>query len=285
MAFVIIGVAQARASCWAITPQIRTDLRVYVIASKACDQQQAGESSVTQPPQLRLLRHAHNPAFFGGMALLYYCLHEPLKGVFKFARQGAHQGDALAEDYLGNVYSSGFPGLPAMPHKAFLWNIRSAQQGFPFGEFDVGLDFFKGIGVRADASPGAFWMSKAAHAGVIQAMDEMGVLYWKGVGVPTNDAKARKWFALAAAHGDTEARQWIASHPANGAPPHATAVTAPQPAPPPAPAAVTTSVADNQQTLQNLQRFWTLYFQASNAHVVDFGEPALVRPVRFGNPP
>jgi len=62
MVFVIIGVAQARASCWAMTPQIQTDMQVYVIASKACDQQQAGESSVTQPPQFMPLARARNPA-------------------------------------------------------------------------------------------------------------------------------------------------------------------------------------------------------------------------------
>jgi hypothetical protein len=102
--------------------------------------------------------------------------------------------------------------------------------------------------------------------------------------VPPNDVKARKWITLAAAHGDIQARQWIASHPANTVPPQTVASTPPQPAAPRAPAAVTPSVADNQQTLQNLQRFWTLYFQASNAQVVDFGEPALVRPVEYGTP-
>ena len=284
MAFVIIGVAQARASCSAMTPQIRTDLQVYVLARKACDQQQAGESSITQPPQFMPLARTRNPAFFGGMALLTYCLHKPLRGVFIFARRGAHQGDALAEDILGTVYSSGFPGLPAMPSKAFFWHERSAQQGLFSGEFDVGRDFFKGIGVRPSASLGALWMRKAAHAGAVEAMRDMGELYWKGVGVPPNDAKAHQWFALAAANGNIQAKQWIASHPAIAAPPQATAVTAPQPAPPPASADVATSAADNQQVLQNLQRFWTLYFQASNAHVVDFGEPALVRPVGYGTP-
>ena len=283
MAFVIISVAQARASCWATTPLIQTDLQVYAIASKACDQQQAGESSITQPPQFMPLARTRNPAFFGGMALLAYCLHEPLRGVFIFAHQGAHQGDALAEDLLGDVYSSGFHGLPAMPGKAFFWHERSAQQGFASGEFDVGRDFLKGIGVRPDASLGAFWMRKAAHAELIDAMPVMGELYWKGVGVPPNGAKARQWFALAAANGNIQAKQWIASHPAIAAPPQATAVTASQPAPPPAPAAVSTPIADNQEALQNLQQFWTLYFQASNAHVVDFGEPALVRPVGFGD--
>jgi TPR repeat protein len=184
MAFVIIGVAQARASCWAMTPQARTDLQVFEIAIQACKQQQPRESSVTVPPQIIALAGADNPAYFGGMALLYYCLHEPLRTVFKFAHQGAHRGDALAEDLLGDVYSSGFPGLPASHGKAMYWQQRSAEQGFPLGEADVGIDFLKGLGVRPDPSMAATWLRKAADAGVVSAMHTMGALYLRGVILP-----------------------------------------------------------------------------------------------------
>ncbi len=35
------------------------------------------------------------------------------------------------------------------------------------------------------------------------------------------------------------------------------------------------------QMLENLKRFWLLYFQKSNAELVEFGEPALLEPVAF----
>jgi hypothetical protein len=35
------------------------------------------------------------------------------------------------------------------------------------------------------------------------------------------------------------------------------------------------------QTLENLANFWRLYFQKSNAQLIEFGEPALLEPVRF----
>ena len=35
------------------------------------------------------------------------------------------------------------------------------------------------------------------------------------------------------------------------------------------------------QTLQHLAQFWQLYFQKSNAQLIEFGEPALLEPVHF----
>ena len=35
------------------------------------------------------------------------------------------------------------------------------------------------------------------------------------------------------------------------------------------------------RTLEALAAFWRLYFEHSNAHLVAFGEPALIEPVRF----
>ena len=161
--------------------------------------------------------------------------------------QQANAGNAQAECDLGIDYDYGKGGLPQDPAKATYWYEKSAKQGYAFAENNLGGDYNQGKD-----------------------------------GLPQDPAKAIYWYREAAAHGFKPAIAALQrlQHP----PQQAVATPPPAAAPPPAPAA-RAPVADNQQTLQALQRFWTLYFQASNAHVVDFGEPALVRPVGFGGAP
>ena len=287
--FAVMGLMTANA--WAVTPLAREDIQAWQIALASCKQQQPGALRITEPPELRALRR---PAFLGGMARLYACLHKSKVTVFRFARQGAQLGDPLSEFELGSLYMTGIPGVPANPVSALHWHLQSAQQGFPLGEYMAGIDYLHGTGTAPNPQIAAFWIRRAADQGFVLAMAAMGELYVKGIGVPPSEAHARHWAKRAAAGGDMQARQWLASHPA---PAQVAAAASPsnpspnpsaQPASPPVPAArpaAVTTVADNQQTLQNLQRFWTLYFRASNARVVDFGEPALVRPVGYGTPP
>ena len=286
--FAAIGLVTANA--WAVTPLAREDIQAWQIAQASCQQQQPSALRITEPPELRALQR---PAYFGGMAVLFLCLHKSKVTVFGFARQGAQLRDPLSEYLLGSLYLSGIPGVPANPVSALHWHLQSARQGFPLGEFMAGIDYLHGTGTAANPQIAAFWIRRAAVQGFVQAMATMGELYVKGIGVPPSEAHARHWAKRAAAGGDMQARQWLASHPA---PAQVAAAASPsnpspnpsaQPASPPVPAArpaAVTTVADNQQTLQNLQQFWTLYFQASNAQVVDFGEPALMRPVGYGTP-
>ena len=287
--FAVMGLVTANA--WAVTPLAREDIQAWQIATASCQQQQPSALRITEPPELRALQR---PAYFGGMAVLYLCLHKSKVTAFGFARQGAQLRDPLSEYLLGSLYLSGIPGVPANPVSALHWHLQSARQGFPFGEFMAGIDYLHGTGTAPNPQMAAFWIRCAADQGFVLAMAAMGELYVKGIGVPPSEAHARHWMKLAAARGNVPARQWLARHPA---PAQVAAAASPsnpspnpsaQPASPPVPAArpaAVTTVADNQQTLQNLQRFWTLYFQASNAQVVDFGEPALVRPVGYGTPP
>ena len=160
--------------------------------------------------------------------------------------------------------------------------MQQANAGNAQAECDLGIDYDYGKGgLPQDLAKAAYWYEKSAKQGYARAEFNLGIDYYKGEdGLPQNPDKAGYWFRKAAAQGLKPAIAALQrlQHP----PPQVATVTTPPPAPPPAPAAVSTPIADNQQALQNLQRFWTLYFQASNAQVVDFGEPALVQPVSFG---
>ena len=167
-----------------------------------------------------------------------------------------------------------------MPNTATL--MQQANAGNAQAEYDLGIDYDYGKGgLPQDPAKAAYWYEKSAEQGYARAEFNLGVDYNQGEdGLPQDPVKAVSWFRKAAAQGSKSAIAALQrlQHP----PQQVATVTTPPPAPPPAPATVSTPVADNQQALQNLQRFWTLYFQASNAQVVDFGEPALVQPVSFG---
>ncbi len=297
--FAAIGLALARAAhAGAMTVGIQADQQAMQSAAVACHHQQQREQSITTPPLLEQDAINHQPAFYGGMALLYACLHEPVRSVLRWATHGTLQGDALSEAILGSLYQSGIPGvLAANPSKGVQLYLRSANQGLPLGERLLGNDYFHGAGVARSPENALFWWRKAAMQGDPAAEATVGLAYLHGIGVTSDAGMARKWIQQAADHGDQPAVAWLKQHPqtqalaAASAPPAqlpprpvqpaAEVATTPQQA---ATAGVTAPIADNQQTLRNLQHFWTQYFQASNAQLVDFGEPALVRPVGYGTP-
>ena len=206
---------------------------------------------------------------------------DPAKAAYWY-EQSAKQGDARAEFNLGIDYDQGKDGLPQDPAKAAYWYEQSAKQSYARAEYNLGVDYDQGKGgLPQDPAKAAYWYEKSAKQGYARAEYNLGVDYNQGEDdLPQDPVKAVSWFRKAAAQGLKSAIAALQrlQHP----PQQVATVTTPPPAPPPAPATVSTPVADNQQALQNLQRFWTLYFQASNAQVVDFGEPALVQPVSFG---
>ncbi len=267
----------------AMTPDAQQDMLAWRIAETACHQQQPGEAKITQPAQLRTLR---KPASLGGMATLFYCLREI--GALRFATAGAAIHDPLSESVLGELYLNGWPGgVAADPAKSFAYFMRSARQGLPFGSFAAGLDLVQGSGAARNPPAGAALIRRAAVQGLPAAMRVMGALYLHGVGVPRNQQLAAAWIKRAAAAGDQQSRQWLAAQhapPAESAPLLSPASPAGQPSAQSEPVGASTPV-DQQQKVQQLQQFWTLYFKASHARVVDFGAPALVEPVGFGGRP
>jgi TPR repeat protein len=273
-----------------MSPDAKRDLQAWNIATLSCHQQHPGETHIRQPNQLLRLGR---PAFLGGMARLFTCLRANV-GAVKFATEGAAVQDPLSEWILGTIYHDGLPGagIAANPTKGFAYFMQSARQGFPLGLLYAGGALIQGSGTAPNPKMGAALILRLAMHGVPLAMRIMGGLYLHGTGVPPDPQRALYWLKRAAAAGDPVSRQWLAAH--QHAPVETGARSTPT-SPEPHPGTQAQSAAasapavhapvDHQQELEQLQRFWTLYFNASHAQVVDFGTPALVRPVGFGGAP
>ena len=268
-----------------------TESQAHALVSESCasvnwtDQQFA---------ELRVAASHGDPAALGGMALWNgVCRRDP-RASFKYARLGAARGDPLAEDLVGEFYSGGGGEgiVPKSPGSAAHWFLLSARQGSAQGETDLGLSFLHGQGVPPNPHTAAHWLRKGAMGGNPQAETYLGLMYIQGVGVPPNQQQGMIWMHRAAAIGYQPAIAYLKQHPQTQALATAPSVSSPPTATPGKPAAAppaapvvvpaAAAVADSQQALQNLASFWRLYFQRSNAHLMAFGEPALVQPVTYG---
>jgi TPR repeat protein len=80
-----------------------------------------------------------------------------------------------------------------------------ADQGAPHAQYNLGLMYARGQGVRQDFSKAADYYRKSAEQGIVEAEYNLGVLYSNGEGVPKDESEASKWFLKAAQQGDLNA--------------------------------------------------------------------------------
>ena len=82
-----------------------------------------------------------------------------------------------------------------------------AEQGDAEVQYNLGLMYANGDGVRRDYAEAIKWYRKAAEQGHANAHRSLGVVYDNGYGVPEDDVAAYAWFSVAAASGNDMARK------------------------------------------------------------------------------
>lgn len=184
---------------------------------------------------------------------------------------------ALSLPCVWVVFLTTIPQTQAAVRPALSPLVQQATQGQVAVQLKLMDDYHWGRnGLPKSPAKSVYWARKAAAQGNPRAETNLGFYHESGYGgLRKNPAKALYWYRKAAAQGYKPAvaalREMLRSQQ----------MAVAHPAPKPRPAAVA-SPPDRQRVVQSLRSFWNLYFSASNAHVVDFGAPALVRPVGFG---
>ena len=204
----------------------------------------------------------------------------------------AEKGNPRAEFNLGNAYNFGQYGVSINKKLAEQWYMKSAEQGDRKAEYNLGSGYYNGVGgLPKNKRLAEQWYMKSAEQGDRVAEYDIGVFYHKGIGgLPPDQRLAVSWYKKSAAQNYQPAIQALRALENAPAQPPATVARAPAPrAPSPAPHVAPTPAApagatDNQQLDRSLHSFWQAYFQHSNAKLVEFGTPALVRPVNFAGP-
>jgi len=84
---------------------------------------------------------------------------------------------------------------------------QKAEQGDAWAQYNLGVCYANGDGVKKDFSEAVKWYRKAAEQGYAKAQYNLGVCYAVGNGVIQNNVKAYAWLLLALENGFENAKK------------------------------------------------------------------------------
>ncbi len=117
----------------------------------------------------------------------------------------AEQGDAVAQYNLGLMYYKGL-GVPQDYKEAVKWYRLAAEQGDADAQNNLGAMYQDGSGVPQDYAEAVKWYRLAAEQGIAKAQYTLGGIYYSGQGVPQDIKKAFSWFSKSAEQGHASAQ-------------------------------------------------------------------------------
>ena len=133
----------------------------------------------------------------------------------RWYRKAAERGNADGENNLGSMYESG-RGIGKDYAEAVRWYRKAAEQGNAFGENSIGYMYETGRGIAKDDAEAVRWYRKAAEQGNGFGENNLGRSYRDGRGVAKDDAQAVEWFRRAAEQGNAAGQTNLGYMYANG---------------------------------------------------------------------
>ena len=80
--------------------------------------------------------------------------------------------------------------------------LQAAEQGNVAAQYNLGVMYANGQGVRQDYAQAVQWYRKVAEQGDAEAQYNLGLMYYKGEGVRQDLALAQEWFGKACQNGN-----------------------------------------------------------------------------------
>ena len=108
----------------------------------------------------------------------------------------ARNGDPDAQVFMGYIENEAHHFAASLN-----WYRLAAEQGSPSAQYNIGMDYQQGTGVKQNYVAAAEWFKRAADIGQPEAQFRLGMLYLKGMGVPQDLLMAYIYFSVAAAAG------------------------------------------------------------------------------------
>lgn len=127
------------------------------------------------------------------------------KAYQQFQRSAA-EGNPDAQVNLGNLYLQGL-GVERSDLKAYEWYAEAARQGHPQALGKLGIMHYQGLGVAEDHAAAADWFRKAAEKGNGDAAMILAELHTRGDGVSKSKPEAYLWYSIAADLGKAKAAE------------------------------------------------------------------------------
>ena len=119
---------------------------------------------------------------------------------FKLLLPLAEQGYAGAQFNLGLRYDKG-EGIKQNDVEAVKWYRKAAEQGLAVAQFNLGVMYVESRGVKQNDVEAVKWYRKAAEQGYAKAQFNLGVMYYQGEGVRQDKGQAKEWFGKACDNG------------------------------------------------------------------------------------
>ena len=94
---------------------------------------------------------------------------------FKLWLPLAEQGDASAQFNLGMMYDNG-QGVKQDDVEAVKWYRQAAEQGYAKAQYNLGVKYYQGEGVRQDKGQAKEWFGKACDNGYQKGCEVYGKL-------------------------------------------------------------------------------------------------------------
>ncbi len=127
----------------------------------------------------------------------------------KFFQKGWKKNDAESINQLGVIYKDGIDTAVDYTKALSLFK-QAANLGSNSAEFNLGIMYFKGQGVKQDFIEARKWFERAYQTGEnIDAAYTLAGMYYEGRGGSKDIEKALNLYQFAADHGDQEAAKNI----------------------------------------------------------------------------
>ena len=128
----------------------------------------------------------------------------------KWLRKAADLGEPNAQYNLGICYYNG-QGVKQDFEEAVKWLKKAAGQGVVFAQYNLGVCYYGGQGVKQDFEEAVKWFRLAADQEFPAAQYNLGLCYATGKGVRKDRSEAKKWFRRAAELGNASAMKALES--------------------------------------------------------------------------
>lgn len=103
---------------------------------------------------------------------------EPLTVDLDGLKRNAEAGDRVAQYNFGVIQETGRFGVPMDKAKAAAWYRKSADQGYANAQYNLGVLYLHGQGVKLDREAALRWLRMAAgqnHQPAMAALQKLGV--------------------------------------------------------------------------------------------------------------
>lgn len=130
--------------------------------------------------------------------------------------ESAGQGYTKAQYALGVIYLYGNEYVSKDVGKAVKWLTKAADDGERRAQTMLGELYLDGDEVRKDYYKAGVYLEKAAAKGHAHSQFLIGMMYASGMGRKADEETAKFWLNCAAQRGDSDAEEYLRSHPKLG---------------------------------------------------------------------